>query len=119
MGKVSLGWVLLFYSLLFGLTYFGGRIKSWLAGRTGGKPLTSTTLPAVALMGLGITTVLVWRGFLSAPDRRLHLTVLDVGSGGAGETRFQLSRNSSYLLSSPQLPVNCRHHQDRQRRCDE
>jgi len=37
-GKVSLGWVLLFYGLLFGLTCFGGRIKSWLAGRTGHKP---------------------------------------------------------------------------------
>ncbi len=82
-GKVSLGWVLLFYGLLFGLTFFGGRIKGWLARRDGGRPLTATALPAVALAGLGIAAVLVWRGFLSAPDGRLHLTVLDVGSGDA------------------------------------
>jgi len=28
-GKVSLGWVVLFYGLLFGLTFFGGRVRTW------------------------------------------------------------------------------------------
>jgi competence protein ComEC len=79
-GKVSLAWVVLFYGLLFGLTFFGGKIKARLAAHTRGKALTATVLPAVALAGLGIAAVLVWQGFLSAPDGRLHLTVLDVGS---------------------------------------
>ena len=82
-GKVSLGWVLLFYGLLFGLTFFGGQVRTWLAARASSRPLTATAMLAVALVGLGIAAVLVWRGVLSAPDGRLHLTVLDVGSGDA------------------------------------
>jgi competence protein ComEC len=33
------------------------------------------------LLALGIVTVVVWQAVLFAPDGRLHLTVLDVGSG--------------------------------------
>jgi competence protein ComEC len=82
-GKVSLGWVVLFYGLLFGLTFFGRRVRTWLAARVGGRPLPATAMLAVALVGLGIAAALVWRGYLSAPDGRLHLTILDVGSGDA------------------------------------
>ena len=39
--------------------------------------------PGTLLAVLGVLTVFVWRVGLSAPDGRLHLTVLDVGSGEA------------------------------------
>jgi len=83
LGRVSLGWVAVFYIALFGLTFFGGRLRAWIAARTAGRPLSRTALPGAALLGLGLLAVLVWRAALLAPDGRLHLTVLDVGSGDA------------------------------------
>jgi competence protein ComEC len=77
--RVSLGWVALFYGALFGLTFFGGQARTWLAARSGGKRWA--TLPWLALAGIGIAAVLVWRVALIAPDGKLHMTVLDVGSG--------------------------------------
>ncbi len=79
LGRIHLGWVALFYALLFGLTFFGGKLRAWLAGRLSGSRWA--TLPWLALGGLGIAAVLVWRAALVAPDGKLHLTVLDVGSG--------------------------------------
>ena len=82
-GRVSLGWVVLFYGILFGLTFFGGRLKNWLARRLGGDHLSRAAWLAVILSGLGIAAILVWRTQLSVPDGRLHVTILDVGSGDA------------------------------------
>jgi competence protein ComEC len=83
LGETSLGWVVAFYLALFGLTFFGGHLRAWIAARTGGRPLSHTALLGVALLGLGLLAVLVWRAALLAPDGRLHVTVLDVGSGDA------------------------------------
>jgi len=83
LGRVSLAGVLIFYAVLFGLTFFGGKVRAGLAARTGGRSLASTAILGMALLGLGIAAVLVWRGVLSAPDGRLHLTAMDVGSGDA------------------------------------
>ncbi len=82
LGEVSLWWVVCFYAVLFGLTFFGGRLRLWAASQGGGS-WVSTALPGIALAGLGIAAVLVWRAAAHAPDGRLHLTVLDVGSGDA------------------------------------
>lgn len=82
LGEVSLWWVVCFYALLFGLTFFGGRLRAWAASQGGGS-WASMVLPGITLVGLGIAAVLVWRAALMAPDGRLHLTVLDVGSGDA------------------------------------
>ena len=79
LGRVSLGWVALFYGALFGLTFFVGQARTWLAARSGGKRWA--TLPWLALAGIGIAAVLVWMAALIAPDSKLHMTVLDVGSG--------------------------------------
>lgn len=74
-----------FYFLLFGLTFLAAsqnlgavreRFKSWLEARGG-------PLRPLALGGLALLVVLVWRGVFDAPDGRLHLTVLDVGNGEA------------------------------------
>jgi competence protein ComEC len=72
--------VLAFYTLLFGWTAFGARLRSsatWRLGETGPR------LAWVILAGLAVTTVVVWRLALAVPDGQLHLTVLDVGGGDA------------------------------------
>lgn len=79
LGRVSLVGVGLFYVALFALTFFGGKTRTWLAARIGGSRRAS--LSWLALGGLGIAVVLVWRVVLNAPDGKLHLIVLDVGSG--------------------------------------
>jgi competence protein ComEC len=38
--------------------------------------------PSFVLTALGILVVLTWRAVLSAPDGRLHITMLDLGGGG-------------------------------------
>jgi competence protein ComEC len=71
LGQVSLLLVIVFYALLFGLTFSTRqyeRVRQWIR-------------PGVALVGLMVLTVLVWRMVLAAPDGRLHVTLLDVGTG--------------------------------------
>ena len=76
---LSMFGVVVFYLLLFTLTFAGERLRAaW--GRL------STGLPAMAgalLLVLVLLTVVVWSVALAAPDGKLHLTVLDVGSGDA------------------------------------
>ncbi len=93
--------IVLFYALLFLLT-FG--LPAWMArARTAhnlGAPeaapgegrlatvkawLIRAAVPllSIGLAGLAIVTVLIWRAAATAPDGRLHLTVLDVGNGDA------------------------------------
>lgn len=79
LGQASLGRVMLFYGILFGLTIFGSRLKVWLAAQA--RSARWAALPGLILAGLGVSAVLVWRAALFAPDGKLHLTVLDVGSG--------------------------------------
>jgi competence protein ComEC len=83
LGDLSLLWVILFYALLLGLTLAGSRFRERL---TGLKPV-----PVLAF--LGIATVVTWRAALCAPDERLHLTMLDVGSGDALLIRTPNGRN--------------------------
>lgn len=73
LGELSLLWVILFYALLLGLTLAGSRFRERLSGL---KPV-----PVLAV--LGVATVVTWRAALCAPDGRLHLTMLDIGSGDA------------------------------------
>jgi competence protein ComEC len=80
-GKITLFAVFLYYGLLLGLTFGGPALRSWLQARWGN--LKAVLSPALALVGLSIITVVVWQAALTAPDGRLHVTVLDVGSGDA------------------------------------
>ena len=84
LGDFSLLFVVLFYLLLFGLTFTPTRLKEIL------RPVRS---PAILLSGLVIITVLVWRSALSLPDERLHLTFLDVGSADAILIQTPTGRN--------------------------
>jgi competence protein ComEC len=70
LGELAFGFVILFYAVLFGATFLGARLASF-------KPLFR---PAALLGFLGVVTLLVWRAVFSAPDGRLHLTVLDVST---------------------------------------
>jgi competence protein ComEC len=73
LGEVSAVLVITFYAVLFGLTFAGTRSRK----------AAELIRPGVVLVGLIVLTVLVWRVALAAPDGRLHMTLLDVGTGDA------------------------------------
>jgi competence protein ComEC len=73
LGQIALPLILLYYTLLFAWTFARPSLRARLA----------SLKPGVALLGLGLVTVLVWRSALAVPDGRLHLAMLDVGSGDA------------------------------------
>jgi competence protein ComEC len=78
LGQIALPLILLFYALLFALTFARPSLRTRLASLK-----ADFIRPGVALLGLGLVVVLVWRSVLAAPDGRLHLEMLDVGSGDA------------------------------------
>ncbi len=73
LGQIALPLILLYYALLFAWTFARPSLRARLSGLK----------PGTALLGLGLVVVLVWRSLLAIPDGRLHLTMLDVGSGDA------------------------------------
>jgi competence protein ComEC len=73
LGDIVIFWVILFYGLLFGLTFGWSRARG----------LISALKPIPVIAALGILTIVTWRAALSAPDGQLHLTLLDVGTGDA------------------------------------
>jgi competence protein ComEC len=73
LGQIALPLILLYYALLFAWTFARPSLRARLAGLK----------PGAALLGLGLVVVLVWRSALAVPDGRLHLEMLDVGSGDA------------------------------------
>jgi competence protein ComEC len=79
-GQVSPWLVLTFYVLLFAITLWGGRLWGWLSSRFGEPP---PRLGWAVNAILALLAVVVWQRALRAPDGRLHLTLLDVGSGDA------------------------------------
>jgi competence protein ComEC len=72
-GQVGLPLILLFYILLFTVTF--ARIR--MAG------LARRMTPVIPLAILAVFTFVVWRAAADAPDDRLHVTILDVGTGDA------------------------------------
>jgi len=75
LGETSLGWVLLFYALLFGATFALPRLKV-----EGWRGLLGKLQPSLILFGLLVANVLVWRAVITAPDGRLHVTLLNASS---------------------------------------
>jgi len=89
LGKVALPILLVFYALLFLVTFAGQRFSK----------LFGLFKPGLALVALGSITLLVWRATLAAPDGRLHLYVLDVSRGSSsGEALLLQSPSGRYLL---------------------
>ena len=71
LGGLAWWWIVAYFLLLLGFTFWGEKIKRW-----------SAKVPAgAAAMGLLLLSSLVWRSVLTAPDRRLHVVVFDVGMG--------------------------------------
>jgi competence protein ComEC len=68
-----------FYLLLFTWTFARPQISRTWERLSGGF----SAVAGAALLGLGLLAVLTWNAVLLAPDGRLHMTVLDVGSGDA------------------------------------
>jgi competence protein ComEC len=73
LGDIGILWVVVFYALLLGLTLGWSRARGLL--------LAFKPLPVITC--LWILALVTWRAALSTPDRLLHLTLLDVGTGDA------------------------------------
>ena len=80
LGGFSLMWVVLFFVLLFSLTFGRSQIHAWLISR---KENLYVGIGIPVITFLGISAVIIWRLVFNAPDGVLHLTLLDVGSGDA------------------------------------
>ena len=79
-GRLDPRWLVAFYLLLFASTLWGGRVRSWLSNRLGEpSPRLGWLLNGL----LALLAVVVWQWALRLPDGRLHITLLDVGSGDA------------------------------------
>ena len=70
-GQIGIGWVILVYGMLLLLTF------AWPLLMALRFYLTPSSLAAV----LGVLLILVWRAVLVMPDGRLHIFLLDVGTG--------------------------------------
>jgi competence protein ComEC len=80
LGNLSIWFVILFYAALFAATVGGSRLKEWsqsARGRLGAIGVGKGLL--VLIVGL----TLIWRAAASIPDKRLHVTFLNVGSADA------------------------------------
>jgi competence protein ComEC len=89
LGQIALPLILLYYALLFAWTIARPTLRTRLTGLK----------PGVALLGLGLVVVLVWRSVLSTPDGRLHLEMLDVAQPGlAGDAFLIHTPTGRYLL---------------------
>jgi competence protein ComEC len=91
-GKIALPLVVIFYLVVLVGVFGRPALRSWLQRRGQAEPLpawlTAGAKPQSALFfgglaTLALLTVVAWQAALAAPDGRLHLTVLDVGSGEA------------------------------------
>ena len=82
-GATSLWVWIVFYSLLFGLTFFRNRLGSfWQALRGWRAWLPRVVSPQAALVGAAILALLAWAAATSAPDGRLHLALLESDAPG-------------------------------------
>lgn len=82
-GRMAILWVVLYYALLLGFTFFGAQLKGWAARRLGELSPQAAALRGLALLGLFLLNGVVWQSVLARPDGRLHVTVLSVGSADA------------------------------------
>jgi hypothetical protein len=83
LGPVEMVWIVVYYMILISLALAGPRLKEWYLARGGARIEVPVAVPVLAMTVLGVMAVFVWRSALAAPDGRLHLTVLDVGTGDA------------------------------------
>jgi competence protein ComEC len=93
--NISLAGVIAFYVLLLGGTFVFARL-----GPVDWRRLVSKVRPSLVVFGLVVATVLVWRMAWTAPDGRLHLTVLDASTASlSGEAVLIQTPGGRYLLA--------------------
>jgi competence protein ComEC len=80
LGELSIWFVILFYALLFSLTFGGARIKEGIESL---KERQANIPVGLGLIILTLALLLVWRAAVAIPDKLLHITFLDVGSADA------------------------------------
>ncbi len=73
LSQIAFPLILLFYAILFAITFTRSRLTGMLNKLT----------PAIPLTILGLLTFMIWKAAFYAPDGRLHITVLNVGTGDA------------------------------------
>jgi competence protein ComEC len=80
LGELSIWFVILFYALLFMVTFGSAQIREWFQTMKQDR----MRIPAgTGLVVLLLALLLVWRAASTIPDERLHITFLDVGSADA------------------------------------
>jgi competence protein ComEC len=98
LGEAGLGAVALYFLVLFGLTL----VLPWARTRWPERRLPS--VPAAAALGLlAFFVFLPWRVAVDRPDGLLHVTLLDVGGGGA--ILIESPTGRSVLIDSGPSPV--------------
>jgi competence protein ComEC len=80
LGGFSLAAVVLFYGALLGVTLAGSKMMEYIRSL---KPRLAQVGFGLALISLLTMALFTWRLLASAPDGRLHITFLDVGSADA------------------------------------
>ncbi len=80
LGSFSGWFALLFYAVLFSMSFAGSRLRDLYASL---RARFGELSPAMLLGALFILTLLTWRAVADAPDGKLHITFLDVGSADA------------------------------------
>ncbi len=83
LGQVTLPLILIFYGLLFAITFARNQISGF----------TRRLTPMIPLAILAIFTFMGWKAAAEAPDNRLHVTILDVGTGDAVLIQSPTGRN--------------------------
>jgi len=80
LGDFSIWFVIFFYALLLGVTFWGADIKSWFQSVKRDR----LKIPAgTGIILLALALLLVWRAAVTVPDKYLHIIFLDVGSADA------------------------------------
>ncbi len=83
LGDVALPLIILIYAVIFSLTVWGQRARGLLSALGTGIPLAA----------LSVGAFLIWRAAFFAPDGKLTVTVLDVGTGDAILIQTPTGRN--------------------------
>jgi len=80
LGDFSLWLVILFYAALLTWTLARDRLRKLFSGEQPNLP----TIPAITVAtALTVVVMVTWRAAFTAPDGKLHITFLDVGSADA------------------------------------
>jgi competence protein ComEC len=80
LGELSIWFVIIFYAVLFSVTFGGPQLRTWF--QTVNRDRIKVPI-GTALVVMLLALLLVWRAAAAVPDNFLHVTFLDVGSADA------------------------------------